>query len=93
VSNLHKNTSKSFTETAEILHKYIEPRTGKPGPLVSDRVYDVIQVGAITSRSLASDNQHLPCLCYQTLSQSLFLPYPTIPGERGPTQQCDRVRP
>ncbi len=42
VSNLHKNTKKSFSEVMEDLHKYINPRTGKKAPLLADDVYNVI---------------------------------------------------
>ena len=46
VSNLHKNTKKSFSETMEDLYKYINPRTGKKAPLLSDEVYKVISENA-----------------------------------------------
>jgi len=42
VSNLHKMTSKSFSETVEILHKYVHPQTGEPAPLISEKVYDIV---------------------------------------------------
>jgi len=42
VSNLHKNTKKTFSEVMEDLHKYINPRTGKKAPLLADDVYQVI---------------------------------------------------
>ena len=42
VSNLHKNTKKSFSETMKDLYEYVNPRTGKAAPLLSDEVYDVI---------------------------------------------------
>ncbi|MDU8886722.1 ribonucleoside-diphosphate reductase subunit alpha [Yeosuana sp. MJ-SS3] len=42
VSNLHKNTKKTFSEVMEDLYKYINPRTGKKAPLLSDEVYKVI---------------------------------------------------
>ena len=42
VSNLHKNTKKSFSETMEDLYLYVNPRTGKKAPLLSDEVYNVI---------------------------------------------------
>ncbi len=42
VSNLHKNTKKSFSEVMEDLHTYINPRTGKKAPLLADDVYNVI---------------------------------------------------
>ena len=43
VSNLHKNTKKSFSETMKDLYEYVNPRTGKKAPLLSDEVYKVIQ--------------------------------------------------
>ncbi|MFD0863001.1 ribonucleoside-diphosphate reductase subunit alpha [Sungkyunkwania multivorans] len=43
VSNLHKNTKKSFSEVMTDLYKYVNPRTGKKAPLLSDEVYEVIQ--------------------------------------------------
>ncbi|MBT8304130.1 MAG: ribonucleoside-diphosphate reductase subunit alpha [Bacteroidia bacterium] len=42
VSNLHKNTKKSFSEVMEDLYTYVNPRTGKKAPLLSDEVYEVI---------------------------------------------------
>ena len=42
VSNLHKNTKKSFTETMVDMYHYINPRTGQKAPLIADDVYDVI---------------------------------------------------
>lgn len=43
VSNLHKSTLKSFTETCTILYNYVEPRTGKKAPMIDDQVYAFIQ--------------------------------------------------
>ncbi|ETN94251.1 ribonucleoside-diphosphate reductase alpha chain [Zhouia amylolytica] len=42
VSNLHKNTKKSFSETMTDLYEYVNPRTGKKAPLIADDVYKVI---------------------------------------------------
>ncbi len=46
VSNLHKNTKKSFSETMTDLYTYVNPRTGKKAPLLSDEVYKIIQENA-----------------------------------------------
>ncbi len=46
VSNLHKNTKKSFSEVMEDLYTYVNPRTGKKAPLLSDEVYKVIMDNA-----------------------------------------------
>ena len=42
VSNLHKNTKKTFSEVMHDLYTYVNPRTGKDAPLLSDEVYKVI---------------------------------------------------
>jgi len=46
VSNLHKNTKKSFSEAMKDLYEYVNPRTGKKAPLLSDEAYAVIQKNA-----------------------------------------------
>jgi ribonucleoside-diphosphate reductase alpha chain len=46
VSNLHKNTKKSFSETMKDLYLYVNPRTGKKAPLLSDEVFKVISENA-----------------------------------------------
>ncbi|AJR02944.1 ribonucleoside-diphosphate reductase subunit alpha [Siansivirga zeaxanthinifaciens] len=42
VSNLHKNTKKTFSEVMHDLYTYVNPRTGKNAPLLADDVYEVI---------------------------------------------------
>lgn len=46
VSNLHKNTIKSFSETMRLLHEYIDPKTGKNASLIADDVFKVIENNA-----------------------------------------------
>ena len=46
VSNLHKNTKKSFSEVMTDLYEYVNPRTGKKAPLLSDEVYEIIKANA-----------------------------------------------
>lgn len=46
VSNLHKNTKKSFSEVMTDLYEYVNPRTGKKAPLLSDEVYKVVMDNA-----------------------------------------------
>ena len=43
VSNLHKNTKKTFSEVMADLYNYVNPRTGKKAGLLSDEVNEVIQ--------------------------------------------------
>jgi ribonucleoside-diphosphate reductase alpha chain len=46
VSNLHKNTIKSFSETMRLLHVYVDKKTGKDASLIADDVWEVIQENA-----------------------------------------------
>ena len=42
VSNLHKNTEKSFSKTIDALYNYVEPKTGLKAPLIAEDVYKII---------------------------------------------------
>jgi ribonucleoside-diphosphate reductase alpha chain len=42
VSNLHKNTIKSFSETMRLLYEYIDPKTGKDASLLAPDVHEII---------------------------------------------------
>ncbi|MDV7186653.1 ribonucleoside-diphosphate reductase subunit alpha [Lutibacter sp. TH_r2] len=46
VSNLHKNTKKTFSEVMTDLYNYVNPRTGKKAPLLSNETYNVIMDNA-----------------------------------------------
>jgi ribonucleoside-diphosphate reductase alpha chain len=46
VSNLHKNTKKSFSETAQDLYDYVNPRTGLHSPLMAKDVLEIITKNA-----------------------------------------------
>ena len=46
VSNLHKNTVKSFSETMHKLYHYIDKGTGKKMPLIADDIWDIIEANA-----------------------------------------------
>jgi ribonucleoside-diphosphate reductase alpha chain len=43
VSNLHKNTEKSFSATMKNLYEYVDPKTGEPAALLADDVYEIIE--------------------------------------------------
>lgn len=46
VSNLHKNTTKSFSATVKKLYEYVEPKTGLHSPLIDEDVYKVVKENA-----------------------------------------------
>ncbi|PUZ30277.1 ribonucleoside-diphosphate reductase alpha chain [Chitinophaga costaii] len=43
VSNLHKETEKSFSKTMRKLYEYIDPKINRPAPLLSDEVFEIIE--------------------------------------------------
>ncbi len=43
ISNLHKNTSKSFTATMEVLFNYIDPKTNQKAGLISEDIIKIIR--------------------------------------------------
>lgn len=47
VSNLHKNTIKSFSKTVEALFNYIDPKTNLRAQLIADDVYEIVQKNAL----------------------------------------------
>ncbi|MBD1387611.1 ribonucleoside-diphosphate reductase subunit alpha [Mucilaginibacter rigui] len=46
VSNLHKNTTKSFSETMKRMYEYVDKKTGKNAALLADDVYQIIRDNA-----------------------------------------------
>jgi len=42
VSNLHKETKKTFSDVMDDLHKYVDPKTGEKAALLADDVHKVI---------------------------------------------------
>ena len=46
VSNLHKNTKKSFSKTMEDLYTYVDPKTKKQAPMIADDVMKIIRDNA-----------------------------------------------
>lgn len=43
ISNLHKNTRKSFSETINALFHYCDPKTQKKAPLISEEVHTIVK--------------------------------------------------
>ncbi|KAK9379234.1 ribonucleotide reductase [Kockiozyma suomiensis] len=42
ISNLHKQTRKQFSQLINDLYTYINPKNGKPSPMISDTTYNVV---------------------------------------------------
>ena len=75
VSNLHKNTKKSFSEVMTDLYEYVNPRTGKKAPLLSDETYKVIMDNADTLDSTLIYNRDFSYdyFGFKTLERSYLL--------------------
>ncbi|KAJ7913510.1 ribonucleotide reductase alpha subunit [Mycena leptocephala] len=48
ISNLHKETKKSFSQVISDLHNFVNPKTGRPASLIAKDTYDVIMANAAT---------------------------------------------
>ncbi|WP_291274845.1 ribonucleoside-diphosphate reductase subunit alpha [Flavobacterium sp.] len=75
VSNLHKNTKKSFSETMVDLYHYVNPRTGKKSPLLADDVYEVIMANAekLDSTIIYNRDFNYDYFGFKTLERSYLL--------------------
>jgi len=75
VSNLHKNTKKSFSETMSDLYTYVNPRNGKKSPLLADEVYDIISKNAelLDSTIIYNRDFHYDYFGFKTLERSYLL--------------------
>ena len=75
VSNLHKNTIKSFSETMKDLHDYVNPITGKEASLISDKVYKVIKKNAeeLDSKIIYNRDFGYDYFGFKTLERSYLL--------------------
>ena len=75
VSNLHKNTKKTFSEVMEDLYTYVNPRTDKKAPLLSDEVYKIIKDNAdfFDSTIIYSRDFNYDYFGFKTLERSYLL--------------------
>lgn len=84
VSNLHKNTEKSFSKTMEMLYNYIDPKSGEKAPLLADDVYEVIQKNAelLDSTIIYDRDYNFDYFGFKTLEKSYLLRIDRVPAER-----------
>jgi ribonucleoside-diphosphate reductase alpha chain len=92
VSNLHKNTKKSFSETIKDLYNYIDPKTAKKAPLISDEVYNIISKNAdvLDSTIIYDRDFRYDFFGFKTLERSYLLKLKGQVAER-PQQMLMRV--
>jgi ribonucleoside-diphosphate reductase alpha subunit len=75
VSNLHKNTKKSFSRTMKDLYHYIDPKTGEPAGLLSDEAFDIIwkHRDALDSAIIYDRDYSFDYFGFKTLERSYLL--------------------
>jgi len=75
VSNLHKNTNKSFSETMNEMYHYVNPRNGQLAPLLSEEVHTVIQENAefLNSHIIYNRDFNYDYFGFKTLERSYLL--------------------
>jgi ribonucleoside-diphosphate reductase alpha subunit len=92
VSNLHKNTKKSFTDNINDLYTYIDPKTGENAPLISDEVYEIIKKNSdvLDSTIIYDRDFRYDYFGFKTLERSYLLRLNGQVAER-PQQMLMRV--
>jgi ribonucleoside-diphosphate reductase alpha chain len=75
VSNLHKSTKKSFSETMKDLYEYLDPKTGKNAALLADDVHEIIQSNAeiLDSNIIYDRDFRYDYFGFKTLERSYLL--------------------
>jgi ribonucleotide reductase alpha subunit len=75
ITALHKETKKSFSETVEDLYKYVNPKTGKKSPIVSEYFYNIVKKHAddLDSAIVHSRDNNFDYFGFKTLEKSYLL--------------------
>ncbi len=75
ISNLHKNTNKSFYKTMEALHGYIDPKTGENAGLISKEILSIIKENEekINSAIIYDRDYNFDFFGFKTLERSYLL--------------------
>ena len=75
ITNLHKETKKSFSETVRDLYKYIDPKTGKHSPILSQSFYNIVKKHSdeLDSAIVHSRDHNFDYFGFKTLEKSYLL--------------------
>lgn len=75
ISNLHKNTLKSFSGTMKLMYQYIDPKTGENASLISKETWKIIQANAaLLDSSIIYDRDFgYDFFGYKTLEKSYLM--------------------
>jgi len=75
VSNLHKQTEKQFSKVISSLYHFVNPKTGKPAPMIADDIYEIIQKHAdeLNSAIVYDRDFNYQYFGFKTLERSYLL--------------------
>ncbi|KAG0576265.1 hypothetical protein KC19_5G067700 [Ceratodon purpureus] len=84
VSNLHKNTKKSFSETVKDMYYHVNDRSGLKAPLIADDVYEIIMKNAarLDSEIIYDRDFDYDYFGFKTLERSYLLKVNGVVVER-----------
>ncbi len=75
ITSLHKETKKSFSETVKDLYDYIDPKTRKHSPIVSENFYKIVRKNAdeLDSAIVHSRDHNFDYFGFKVLERSYLL--------------------
>ena len=75
ITSLHKETKKSFSDTVKDLHNYVDPKTKKASPIVSESFYKLVMKNAdqIDSAIVHSRDHNFDYFGFKVLERSYLL--------------------
>lgn len=84
ITALHKETKKSFSETVQCLYSYINPKTGKHSPIVSETFSKLVKKHAdeLDSAIVHSRDHNFDYFGFKTLEKSYLLKIDGVVAER-----------
>lgn len=84
ITALHKETKKSFSETVKDLYNYLNPKTNKKSPIVSESFYNIVKKNSeeLDSAIVHSRDHNFDYFGYKTLEKSYLLKINSKVAER-----------
>ena len=75
ISNLHKETKKSFSQVIQDLHDYVNPKTGRPSSMISEETFNTVMKHRelLDSTIIYERDFHYNFFGFKTLERSYLL--------------------
>lgn len=84
ISNLHKNTKKSFSDTIKSLYEYVDPKTGEAAGLIAKNTHDIVMAhkDELNSAIIYDRDYSFDYFGFKTLEKSYLLRMDGVVVER-----------